>query len=118
MYRLHRLGSVSDPDSLWLDYEWDGFDNKEWRPCVKHFMDAVAARGHEVVPIPPPPFELGEDAVPIAYLLDGVRTTFISDHLLSLIEITTEDPRVLREVWNSIGDEVGWMPAQRGSGLG
>ena len=56
MYRLHHLGSLSDPDNLWLDYEWDDFDNTEWRPCVGHFMKAVEARGHEVVAIPPPPF--------------------------------------------------------------
>ena len=71
MYRLHHLGSLSDPDYLWLEYEWDGFDNTEWRPCVEHFMKAVEARGHEVVAIPPPPFERGEDFVPIEYLLDG-----------------------------------------------
>lgn len=110
MYKLHHLGSFSDPDYLWLDYEWDDFDNTEWRPCVEHFMKAVEARGHEVVAITPPPFERGEDFVPIMYLLDGVRTTFTSDHLLSLIEITTEDSQVLREVWNSIGDDVGWVP--------
>lgn len=112
MYRLYRLGSLSNPDYLWLDYEWDdSFDNTEWRPCVEHFMQAVAARGHEVVAIPPPPFERGEDFIEVVYLLDGVRTTFTSDLLLSLIEITTEDPHVLREVWDSIGDELGWVPA-------
>lgn len=111
MYRLHHLGSVSDPNCLWLLYDWDGFDNTEWRQCVEHFIRAVELRGHEVVAIPPPPFERGEDFVSIEYLLDGVRTTFNSDHLLSLIEITTEDPRVLREVWNSIGGDVGWVPA-------
>lgn len=115
MYRLHHLGSLSDPNYLWLDYEWDGFDNTEWRPCVEHFVKAIEVRGHEVVAIPPPPFERGEDFVPIEYLLDGVRTTFTSDHLLSLIEITTEDPHVLREVWNSIGDDVGWVPATASS---
>ena len=115
MYRLHHLGSLSDPDYLWLDYEWNDFDNTEWRPCVEHFMKAVEARGHEIVAIPPPPFERGEDFVPIVYLLDRVRTTFTSDHLLSLIEITTEEPHVLREVWNSIGDDVGWVPATASS---
>ena len=115
MYRLHHLGSLRDPDYLWLDYEWNDFDNTEWRPCVEHFMKAVEARGHEIVAIPPPPFERGEDFVPIVYLLDRVRTTFTSDHLLSLIEITTEEPHVLREVWNSIGDDVGWVPATASS---
>lgn len=112
MYRLHRLGSLSNPDHFWLDYEWDdSFENTEWRPCVEHFVQAIAARGHEVVAIPPPPFERGEDFIEVVYLLDGVRTTFTSDLLLSLIEIKTEDPRVLRDVWGSIGDEVGWVPS-------
>jgi hypothetical protein len=82
---------------------------------VDHFMQAVAARGHEVVSIPPPPFKRGEDFVELAYLLDGVRTNFTSDRLLSLIEITAEDPHVLREVWGSPGDEVGWVPASASS---
>ena len=109
MYKLYRLGSLNHPDDLWLDYEWDdSFDNTEWRPCVEHFLKEVAARGHQVVAIPSPAFKRGEDFVKIAYLLDGVRTTFSSDLLLSLIEITSEDAHVLRDVWNSIGNEVGW----------
>jgi len=109
MYKLYRLGSLNDPDDLWLHYEWDdSFDNTEWRPCVERFLKEVAARGHDVVAIPSPAFERGEDFVKIAYLVDGVRTTFSSDLLLSLIEITSEDPHVLRDVWNSVGSQVGW----------
>jgi hypothetical protein len=110
MYKLFPLGSSHDPEALWLSYDWDeSFANTEWRPCVEHFLKAVAARGHEVAPLPSPAFERGEDFVEIAYLLDGVRTSFSSDLLLSLIVITSDDPRVLREVWDGIGDQVGWV---------
>ena len=110
-YSLYRLASLSDPDELWLSYEWgSSFDNTEWRPCVEHFLGEVASRGHEVVALPSPAFVKGEDFVEIAYLLDGVRTTFSSDLLLSLIVITSQDQRVLREVWDDIGNRVGWAP--------
>jgi hypothetical protein len=110
MYRLHRHGSPAEPDALWLDYEWaDSFDNTEWRPCVEHFLREVSARGHEVVALPSPAFERGEDFVEIAYLVDGTKTTFSSDLLLSLIIIVSDDPRVLRSVWNDIGSSVGWI---------
>lgn len=108
-YRLYPLDAARDTSRLWLAYEWANFDNAEWRPCVEHFVAAVEARGHEVVPIPAPPFKLGEDFVPIVYLIAGVPTTFTSDLLLSLIEISTEDPRVLQSVWASIGADVGWV---------
>ena len=109
MYKLYRLGSLSDPDELWLHYEWDdSFDNTEWRPCVEQFLRKVAARGHEVAVVPSPAFTRGEDCVEIAYLVDGIRTTFRCDLLLSLIVIASEDLRVLRDVWDSIGNEVGW----------
>ena len=50
MYRLYRLGSLTNPDALWLDYEWDeSFDNTEWRPCVEHFLGEVVAQGHVVL---------------------------------------------------------------------
>ena len=101
MYRLHRLGSLTDPDALWLDYEWeDSFENTEWRPCVEHFLAEVMAQGHEVVALPSPAFSTGEDCLEIAYLVDGVRTVFSSDLLLSLIVIQSDDHRVLRSVWN------------------
>jgi hypothetical protein len=109
MYRLYRLGSTSDPDELWLHYEWrSSFDNTEWRPCVEHFLNEVAVRGHQVVAIPSVPFEPGEDFVEIGYLLDGTRVNFSSDLLLSLITITMEDQSILRSVWNDIGDTIGW----------
>ena len=79
MYKLHRLGSLRDPDALWLDYEsGDSFDNTEWRPCVDHFLKELTAQGHEVVALPSPVFERGEDFVELAYLLDWTRTTFSS----------------------------------------
>ena len=110
MYRLYRLGSLTDPDALWLDYEWgESFDNTEWRPCVEHFLKEVEVRGHEVVALPSPPFQRGEDFVEISYLVDGTRTSFSSDLLLSLIIIVSDDPRVLRSVWNDIGSNVGWI---------
>jgi hypothetical protein len=110
MYTLHRLGSISyDPDALWLSYVWgDSFENSEWRPCVEHFLAEVAALGHEVTPLSSPPFTPFEDFVEITYLVDGVRTTFMSDLLLSLITITTEDSSVLRGAWASIGNKIGW----------
>ena len=110
MYKLYPLGfSESDPNKLWLDYEWGpSFDNSEWRPCVAHFMTEVAARGYEAVALSRPLFRQGEDFVEISYLLDGTRTTFFSDHLLGLIEIKTDDPRVLRDVWDDIDSTVGW----------
>ena len=83
MYRLHRLGSLTDPDALWLDHEWgESFDNTEWRPCVEHFLREVAARGHEVAALASPAFRRGEDFAEISYLVDGTRTTFSSDLLL------------------------------------
>ena len=110
MYRLYRIGSLVDPDALWLDYDWaDSFDNTEWRPCVEHFLREVEARGHEVVALPSPDFKRGEDFVEIAYLVGGARTTFSSDLLLSLIVIGSDDRRALRIVWNDIGDKVGWI---------
>jgi hypothetical protein len=113
MYMLYRLGSIShDPDALWLSYEWnDSFENREWRPCVEHFLGEVAKLGHKVVPFSLPPFTPSEDFVEIVYLIDGIRATFTSDLLLSLITITSEDPRVLRDVWETIGNKVGWERA-------
>jgi hypothetical protein len=111
MYRLHRLGSLHDPDALWLDYEWGPtFDNTEWRPCVDHFMTEVGLLGHDVVAVVPrPAFRQGEDFVEIEYLLDGSPVRFSSDHLLSLIEIHGDGRRVLREIWNQVGAKVGWI---------
>ena len=109
MYKLYRLGSSSNPGDFCLDYEWDdSCDNTEWRPCVEKFLKEIAARGHEVFAIPSPTFTCGEDFVEIAYLIDGVRTTFSSDLLLSLIVIKSENPCVLREVWDGIGSKAGW----------
>lgn len=113
MYKLYRLGSIPhDPDALWLSYEWDGsFENREWRPCVEHFLGEVAALGCKVVQFSVPPFTPYEDFVEIVYLIDGIRTTFTSDLLLSLITITSEDPRVIRGAWEAIGRKVGWERA-------
>jgi hypothetical protein len=104
MYTLYPLGSIAhDPEALWLSYDWnDSFENREWRPCVEHFLSEVARLGHEVVPLPSPPFTPGEDFTEIAYLVAGIRTTFISDHLLSLITIHSEDSRILRAAWETI----------------
>ena len=52
---------------------------------------------------------MGEDNVEIVCLIDGGRTTFTSDHWLLLITITSEDPRVLRGVWETIGNKMGWV---------
>ena len=110
MYALYRLGSIShDPDALWLSYEWSSFENREWRPCVQHFLYEVAKCGHEFNLLSSPPFTLGEDSVEIVYLIDGSRTAFMSDHLLSLITITSENSRVLRSVWGIVGDKIGWV---------
>ena len=110
MYRLYRLGSLTDPEALWLDYEWDeSFDNSEWRPCVDHFLSEVVALRHEVFALPSPEFVRGEDFVKIDYLVDGTKTTFSSDLLLSLIVVESNDPRVLRSVWNNIGKKIGWV---------
>lgn len=109
MYRLYRLGSLTDPDALRLDYEWgESFDNTEWRRCVKHFLGEVVAQGHTVFALPSPEFVLGEDFVKIDYLVDGTKTTFSSDLLLSLIVVESDDPRILRSVWNNIGNKIGW----------
>jgi hypothetical protein len=110
MYKLYPLGSIAhETDALWLLYEWKTFDNHEWRPCVLHFLNEVASLGHEVTLISSPPFTLGEDFIEILYLIDGNRTVFTSDHLLSLITITTEKPLVLHSVWKTIGDKIGWV---------
>lgn len=110
MYALHRLGSIAhNPDAFWLSYEWDSFENFEWRPCVTHFLHEIAQLGHEVISVSSPPFTPGEDFIEIVYLIDGVRTMFMSDHWLSLIIITTEDLRVLRHVWEPIGNKMGWV---------
>jgi hypothetical protein len=110
MYTLYPIKPIShDPDEFLLSYEWGSFDNREWRPCVEHFLAEIAKHGHEAILVSSPPFNLGEDFVEIVYLIDGSRTTFTSDHLLSLIIITPEDPRVLRTVWESVGNKVGWV---------
>lgn len=111
MYTLYPLGSLANnPDALWLSYEWDeSFENREWRPCVEHFLDEVSNLGYDVVPIASPPFTPGEDCVEIAYLVGGIRTKFMSDILLSLITIHPEDPSILRSAWNAIGNKVGWQ---------
>ena len=110
MYRLYHLGTLSDPDALWLDYDWrDSFDNTEWRACVEHFVNQVAAQGHEVVALPSPAFMRGEDFVAVAYLVDGKRVIFSPDHLLSLIVIERDDPDLIRSVWSHIGNKVGWV---------
>jgi hypothetical protein len=113
MYRLYRLGSIShDPDALWLSYDWsDSFENREWRPYVEHFLGEVADLGHKVVPFSVLPFTPSEDFIEIVYLIDGIRTTFTSDLLLSLITISSEDPRVLRAAWETIGKTIGWERA-------
>lgn len=110
MYRLYRLGIPPDVEALWLDYEWgNSLDNVEWRPCVEHFLNEVASRGHQVVALPSPEFVCGEDFVEIAYLVDGKRIAFSSDLLLSLIVIEPDDPYLIRSMWESIGDKVGWV---------
>ena len=111
MYTLYPLGSIDDdPGALWLSYEWgESFENHEWRSCVEHFLAEVAKLGHEVVPLPSPPFTPCEDFVEVAYLVGGVRTMFTSDHLLSLITIQSEDPSALRSTWETIGNKVGWV---------
>lgn len=110
MYTLYKLGSIAhDPGALWLSYEWlDSFENREWRPCVEHFLSEVAKLGYEVVPLPSPPFTPCEDFVEIAYLVDGIRTTFTSDLLLSLITVHPENPCVIRSTWEAIGNKIGW----------
>jgi hypothetical protein len=113
MFTLYPLGSVGhDPDALWLSYDWnDSFDNREWRPCVEQFLGEVARLGYEVLPLHLPSFTPTEDFVEISYLVGGVRTSFMSDHLLSLITIQTEDSRVLRGVWEELGNKIGWVRA-------
>lgn len=109
-YILYRpkIGET-EPDELLLFYEWDeSFENEEWRLCVKHFLHEVEMRGHEVKELPSPPFTPGEDLVKIEFLVDEVRTTFRCDYLISLIEITTDDARVILSVWNDIGNKIGW----------
>ncbi|RTL43326.1 MAG: hypothetical protein EKK53_10520 [Burkholderiales bacterium] len=108
-YRLHHRDAARDPNRFLLAYAWTDLDNTAWRPCVEHFVAAVEALGHPVVAMPAPAFEPGEDFVPIEYRIAGVRTTFSSDLLLSLIEIWTEDPHVLQSVWDRIGSDVGWV---------
>ena len=120
MYKLYPLGSIDhDPGALWLSYEWgESFENHEWRSCVEHFLAEVAKLGHEVVPLPSPPFTPYEDFVEVAYLVGGVGTTFTSDHLLSLITIHSDDPSTLRSTWDVIGNKVGWENEQTGSKSG
>jgi hypothetical protein len=110
MYTLHPFGSIThDPGALWLTYEWhDSFENREWRQCVEHFLSEVAKLGYEVIPLPSPPFTLGEDFIEIAFLVGGIRTTFTSDLLLSLITIRPEDSGILRSTWEAIGNKIGW----------
>ncbi len=110
MYRLYPLGSISqDRNALWLFYEWnDSFENREWRPCVNHFLSEVTKLGYEVVSLPSPPFTPCEDFIEIAYLVAGIRTTFTSDHLLSLITIDSQDPQVFLSIWSELGDRIGW----------
>ncbi|MFC5479761.1 hypothetical protein [Massilia suwonensis] len=110
MYRLYRRTTLADSDVFWLDYEWaDSFDNTEWRPCVEHFVNEVAIQGHKVVALPSPEFVSGEDSVEVAYLVNGKRTVFSSDHLLSLIVIESEDPHLIGSIWDDIGNKVGWV---------
>lgn len=98
-----------EPDALLLFYEWDeSFENEEWRLCVMHFLNEVERRGHEVKELPSPSFTPGEDLVEIAFLVDEVRTIFRCDYLITIIEITTEDTRVIHSVWNDIGNKIGW----------
>lgn len=113
MYVLYRLGSHhSEPDALWLSYTWgESFENREWRSCVEHFLKEITKLGHEVTPFSVPPFQPTEDFVDIVYLIDGIQATFTSDHLLSLITITSQDPRVLLGAWEAIGNKVGWEQA-------
>jgi hypothetical protein len=109
MYTLYRLGSIShEPDALWLTYTWDSFENREWRLCVRNFLNEVASHGHKVIEVPSPPFKPGEDFIEVEYLVAESRTIFTSDHLLSLITITSQDPSALRGVWNHIGNKMGW----------
>ena len=110
MYRLYSLSLIpQDSGELWLSYEWGAtFDNHEWRPCVEHFLKELTNLGHAVITLPSPAFTPGEDFVEIEYLVDGLKTTFTSDHLLSLIMIQPEDPSVLRGAWEAIGNKVGW----------
>jgi hypothetical protein len=76
---------------------------------VEHFLSEVAKMGLSVVSTSEPPFQAGEDFVELVYLIKGVRTVFTSDHLLSLVTITTEDKCILRNVWSEIGNSVGWV---------
>ena len=111
MYSLYPLGSIArDAAEFWLSYGWhESFENREWRSCVTHFLGEVAGHGVEVIPLSLPPFAPSEDGVEIAYLVGGVRTRFESDILLSVISIHPQDPSILRSVWRSIGDRIGWV---------
>ncbi len=107
LYRSRASESETEPQLL--SYEWDEpFENEEWRLCVKRFLHELEIRGYEVNEIPSPPFTPGEDFVEIEFLVAGVRTTFKCDYLLSLIEITSEESRTIRSVWDEIGNKVGW----------
>jgi hypothetical protein len=110
-YALHRPSiGESEAETLLLSYEWDeSFENAEWRLCVNQFLHEVQIRGHEVNELPSPAFTPGEDFVQIEFLVDEVRTLFKCDYLLSLIEITSEDSRVIRSVWDDIGNKIGWV---------
>jgi len=112
MYCLYPLDSIpEDSGELWLSYEWgDSFENREWRPCVESFLKEITALGYEVASLPSPTFTPGEDFVEIQYLVGGAKATFASDHLLSLITIRTEEPGILRNAWEVIGNKVGWAP--------
>ncbi len=99
----------SETALLLLSYEWyEQFENEEWRLCVKRFLHELAKRGYEINEIASPTFTPGEDFVEIDFLVAGIRTTFKCDYLLSLIEITSEDSRAIRCVWDEIGNKVGW----------
>lgn len=109
-YTLYPRGSVGkDPNDFSLSYEWgDSFDNHEWRPCVEHFLGEIAQLGYEVNALSVPPFTPTEDFIAMEFLVGGIKTTFISDHLLSLINIYPEEPSVLCAAWATIGNKVGW----------
>lgn len=110
MYRLYPLGAVAhDPGALWLSYEWgESYDNHERRECVEYFLAELRQLGHQITPLSVPPFMPTEDCVEVVYLVNGGRTVFTSDHLLSLITIHPDNPSILRSAWENIGNRVGW----------
>ena len=110
MYRLYPIDDRSKESRDYLiQYDWAFLkDNREWRDCVSHFLDLTRELGYTVEDVEAPPFEPHEDFVGISCRINQQKVVFSCDSLLSLILFWTDGANTFTDLWELVGNKVGW----------